>query len=226
MKTLSIPRNFVLLTRACVLGVLPVAALLLAPSPSFACKCAPPPAPAEALQQATAVFEGQVSQIDPVGDAIEVTLRVVRGWKGIEAETARVRTRRDTAACGIPFENGKSYVVYATQSATEGSAISLEALRCGRTRLAEEAEEDFNALGLGVVPVVARVPGENPTAETPPAAAPASESTAPPKPAAPAAGGCAGCSAGGASSSSGPPTLWWIAMAALLILRRRRALSP
>jgi len=225
MKTLSIPRILELLTGVLALCVLAIAALLLAPSPSFACKCAPPPAPAEALQQATAVFEGQVSQIDPVGDAIEVTLRVVRGWKGIEAETARVRTRRDTAACGIPFESGKSYVVYATQSAAEGSAISLEALRCGRTRLAEEAEEDFNTLGLGVVPVAARVPGENPTAETPPASAPADASAAPPKPAAPAAGGCAGCTAGGASASSEPPALWWMAIGALLIVRRRRPLS-
>jgi len=146
------------MTRALAGCALSVGSLLVAPGTSFDCKCAPPPSATEALSQATAVFEGQVSQLNPVDTDLEVTLKVVRAWKGVDGETIRIRTRRDTAACGVPFELGMSYLVYAAQTTAPASAIALEALRCGRTRPAEEADEDFAELGLGVVQVAARAP--------------------------------------------------------------------
>lgn len=164
------------------------AAVLLLPSPSLACKCAPPPPVAEALQQASAVFEAVVTQQAPAAEEVEVSLRVTRAWKGVSTETVRVRTRKDTAACGVAFEVGRSYLVYANQSTAPDTAIPLEVLRCGRTRLAAEADEDLVGLGLGVVPVSARDPAP---------AAPDAGTTAPapqqPPALDPAAGGCAGC---------------------------------
>jgi hypothetical protein len=196
--------------RLLVLG-LAGTALLLAPSRSFACKCAPPPAVPEALQQASAVFEGNVTQVAPAEEVLEVTLRVTRAWKGISTETVRVRTRKDTAACGVAFETGRSYVVYANQSAAADSAIPLEVLRCGRTRLAEESDEDLAQLGLGVVPVAARDPAPAATADT---------GSAPAQPPAidPAAGGCAGCGVAGTRGGAWPLAWLWLA----LILWRAR----
>jgi hypothetical protein len=182
--------------RLLVSGLAGAAALLL-PSPSLACKCAPPPPVPEALPQASAVFEGIVTQLAPVAEEVEVSLRVTRTWKGVSTETVRVRTRKDTAACGVAFEVGRGYLVYANQSAAADTAIPLEVLRCGRTRLAAEADEDFVELGLGVVQVAERDP--SPPASTDSASATASS----PQPPAlePAAGGCAGCGVTGARGS-------------------------
>src|ERR1700755_1131565 len=114
------------------------AVLLGTPSVSFACKCAPPPEVAEALVQATAVFEAQVTQLNTTDTELEVSMRVTRAWKGVDTETIRVRTRKDSAACGVDFAMGQVWVVYANQT-TEDAGIALQVLRCGRSRLAEEA---------------------------------------------------------------------------------------
>jgi hypothetical protein len=192
------------------------ATALLVPSPSLACKCAPPPPVPEALQQASAVFEGSVTQLAPAGDELEVSLRVTQAWKGVSTETVRVRTRKDTAACGVAFEVGHSYLVYANQSTTSESSIPLEVLRCGRTLPAEDAEQDFAQLGIGVVPVAPRdptpaVPADSANAE-PPAQPPALE---------PAAGGCAGCSAPGTTGGGA----WLGLLLVALVLWRLRLSS-
>jgi hypothetical protein len=169
-----------------------LAAHFAAPTPSFACKCAPPPDPAEALAQSSAVFEAQVTQVNTTADELEVTLHVTRAWKGVDTETIRVRTRKDSAACGVEFAMHQIWLVYANQTTEPGSAIGLQVLRCGRSRLAEEAADDFAALGLGVVPVAPRDPA--PAAPDPGAAKP--EQSNQPKPVNPAANGCASCSVG------------------------------
>ena len=221
MKTLSIHRVLEPLARTLAICALAASAVLITSSTSFACKCAPPPGPTEALAQASAVFEAQVAQLHPVELDLEVTFKVVRAWKGVDGETVRVRTRRDTAACGIPFETGKSYLVYAAQTTAQASSIALEALRCGRTRPAEEADEDFAVLGLGVVPVAPREPAADPTTPASPSAPSPSDSappTAAPKP--PAAGGCASCSTQSSAGSS--PFGALLALTALAFLLRRR----
>lgn len=136
---------------------------------ALACKCMMPE-PQAAKEQAAAVFEGRVTSVEKLGGAAEgmgklvVTLALVRTWKGLEnEETVKVRTNDSTAACGIDFEEGKSYLVYASQGA-EG----LEAFACGRTRPMAHASDDLAALGGGVTPVKianaeAPKPAERPT---------------------------------------------------------------
>jgi hypothetical protein len=41
------------------------------------------------------------------------TLRVSEVWKGPERETLEVSTSSQEAACGVPFEEGQEYLVYA-----------------------------------------------------------------------------------------------------------------
>jgi hypothetical protein len=190
-------------------------ALLGVPSTSFACKCAPPPETAEALTQSTAVFEAQVTQLNATGDELEVSLRVTRAWKGVDTETIRVRTRKDTAACGVEFAMGQVWLVYANQTTAQDSAIALQVLRCGRSRLAAEAGDDLAVLGLGVVPVAPREPA--------PAAVDAAPSAAKPnQPQAlePAANGCASCSLGQARRTN--PGLGLIVLASSLVIRKQR----
>jgi MYXO-CTERM domain-containing protein len=195
--------------------------LLGAPSASFACKCAPPPEAAEALAQSTAVFEAQVTQLNTTSDELEVSLRVTRAWKGVDTETIRVRTRKDTAACGVEFAMGQVWLVYANQTTEQDSAIALQVLRCGRSRLAAEAGDDFTVLGLGVVPVAPREPA--PAAVD--AAAPSAAKPNQPQALEPAANGCASCSLGQTRRAN--PAVGLIVLASLLVIRKqRRRKSP
>lgn len=157
----------------------------LGPSPASACSCMAPPPPAEALAESDHVFEGRVTAIDqtdagaaadPRGDgdlagggappppplpgALTVTFEVVRTWKGADAEKFSVVTAGNTAACGFPFEEGETYLVYATAGDhdEDGADDDVEGPLpgtglCSRTKAIPDAGEDLAALGAGVVPV-------------------------------------------------------------------------
>lgn len=133
------------------LAAVAVAAVWNCPQPAAACKCMQL-TPAEAAEQATAVFEGRVVEVSDTGTPQapqrSVKLRVVRAWKGMQTEEAVVTTASDSAACGIQFARDQNYVVYA--SAQDGA---LHATSCSRTRLLADADEDVKALGMGWTPV-------------------------------------------------------------------------
>jgi len=123
---------------------------------AFACSCAMPPPPGEALAQAAAVFAGTVTAIDiPVSpdgsvgsaDPVTVTLDVSRTWKGPTHAWLQVTTVRSDASCGYPFERGQAYLVYAG-----GDDTLLAVSTCGRTRMLTNAGEDLAALGEGQPP--------------------------------------------------------------------------
>jgi hypothetical protein len=172
-----------------------------APAPAWACKCAPPPPVADALKEAAAVFEARVTKLTPLNSIeLVVELNVVRGWKGADNEHVLLRTPKDSAACGIEFSAGESYLVYAGEAPQEAPLPGLVALRCGRTRLMSEAEEDLAVLGVGVVPVT---PAKSELAASPPAV---KNAAAQPREK-PAAGGCASCSALGAAPGSASAAL-------------------
>lgn len=171
---------------------------------AHACKCAEPEAVEAAAASASAVFEGQVSQIS-AGDAntVVVQLNVTRAWKGVRTEQVSVRTNAESAACGYPFQAGQSYLVYA-----QADGENLRVQHCGRTRPIGEAQDDLVALGMGSVPVATHVPQED------------AQSPATAQQQRPAAGGCASCSVGERRSAHG----WMVALAVLsLVWRRRRA---
>lgn len=133
---------------AVVLGLLLLFTLPLA-SPASACSCLPPPPPGEALQQAEAVFLGEVvgnRLVEDPGGASgrQVTFRLLRRWKGPETAEVVVATPRDEAGCGVWFEPGEAYLVYAHPS--EGH---LQTTLCTRTAAATAAEADLAALGEG-----------------------------------------------------------------------------
>jgi hypothetical protein len=193
-----------------------LAVLLASPSTSHACKCAPPPEVAEALAQSSAVFEGQVTQLNTTETELEVSLRVTRAWKGVDTETVRVRTRKDSAACGVEFSVDQVWLVYANQT-TEDAAIALQVLRCGRSRLAAEASDDFGVLGLGVVPVAPREPAP---ATAPDAGTTKAAESNQPKPVDPAANGCASCAVG--QPRNADPLLALLVLTGVSLVRIKR----
>ena len=119
---------------------------VMSPSRSFACSCAAPGTPAEALAESALVFRGTVTSIGPSDDdrRLRVRFEVATVWKGSEAETVALATPSDTAACGYPFEEQVEYVVYSY----DGANVAL----CSRTAPVEFAGEDLAAFETDVQP--------------------------------------------------------------------------
>ncbi len=127
-----------------------------AASPAHACSCASPPDPLTARDHSNAVFTGTVLAVNEVTDwsefmpftkpihkQVEVILEVQSIWKGITASQVRVITESNSASCGVDFQLGKNYLVYA--SFHEGSELYTHL--CTRTAEVANAGEDLHALG-------------------------------------------------------------------------------
>lgn len=114
-----------------------------------------PVLPQDALVQTDAVFVGTVTMVVPKDDDMNrvVSFDVDRSWKGVTTKSVSIGTARDSAACGIDFEAGKTYVVYAYESDEGGLWAGL----CSRTHevVVEgiEADEDVMALGTTTITI-------------------------------------------------------------------------
>lgn len=143
-----------------------VLAALSAPKPSSACSCLPPGPPADALRDSAAVFAGEAVSVDArraPGEAddtspmsYDVRFRVSEAWKGIDGETVTVTTAGSSAACGIAFEEGADYLVYAYRP--EGGELMTGL--CSRTAPLATAGDDLQALGEGQAPKPVAPPAE------------------------------------------------------------------
>jgi hypothetical protein len=187
-------------TRALPLAFIASLALAaLEPATASACSCMQQ-TQEDAAQNASAIFEGRVSRIDDPTGQPKIHFQVVRSFKGPSQESLAASTANSSASCGYGFEQGKSYLVYATQ---EGGALAVSL--CSRTAPIESATEDLNKLGLGVTPFD---PGAGSETSPPPSA---------PEPAAePAKGGCASCTIG--VRGHGPHERHALSALALLVL--------
>ncbi|MBA3533204.1 MAG: hypothetical protein H0T73_14890 [Ardenticatenales bacterium] len=146
------------LTRILFVFVLLTSFTLVTAQPSYACSCMMSPAPAQAMTESEAVFQGRATQVPPSGDMmgsvdpLMVTFEVSQVWKGPVEPVMTIRTAASSASCGYTFEEGQEYVVY-------GRAVDgwLEASLCSRTAPLANAAEDIAALGEGQIPVAAPV---------------------------------------------------------------------
>ena len=130
------------------------AVVLYPPECARACSCAMPPGSQieraeRALSNSDAVFSGEVVRIDrpsgPIrssGDPETDTFRVLESWKGPKSGTLEVKTPVADMSCGYPFEEGRAYLVYASEKRQ-----GLEVYLCGETKPLPKAKEDLAALG-------------------------------------------------------------------------------
>lgn len=157
------------MTRATRLIGPPLVLLLIAvgvlatPGPALACDCPEPPPPQEALSEAAAVFAGEVSEIEVVGDGPpgpwhHARVEVSEVWTGEVHEVEAVRTHADQATCGYEFVEGRAELVYAQIDDEDRLTTNL----CSRTTSLESANEDLAALGEGDAPRVGHGPGAEP----------------------------------------------------------------
>ena len=140
------------------------------PRDAYACSCAMPPEPRDALERASTVFSGMVVDVkEEIASGgltrRAVTFDVMSSWKGANQAQMVVRTGMNDADCGFNFEVGKPYIVYTYDDDTGNPNTGL----CDRTKLLTVAGEDIAKLG----------PGKQPVAN--PAIQPTAQPTAPPE---------------------------------------------
>jgi hypothetical protein len=115
---------------------------------AWACSCVVPPPPREALAASDAVFLGKVIKTRRDAKGINegnlfATFRVRQLWKGGLGQEVVIETPPNSAACGVAFQEGKEYLIYASMQ--DGS---LRTHLCTRTKPAKNADADVEALGV------------------------------------------------------------------------------
>lgn len=151
--------------------------LTVRPQVTYACSCAVPPSPFEAMEKSTAVFEGTVVSVkkssklvQSSGDPMYVTFQTGAHWNGEVGDQVTVSTAQSSASCGFEFKEGGRYLVYARGGAegtggavgADGEAKGTDEAKeadgkakftvslCSRTTQYNSAQEDLNELGAGM----------------------------------------------------------------------------
>ena len=139
---------------------------------AYACSCVPPGPPEMALQEATAVFSGKVTDMrigipdmrlefvpawpfihrtSAFATGAKITFAVMEIWKGELYQTIVINTSPSGASCGLEGVSvGAEWLVYAY-----GEQQFLSSHLCTRTRPLANASEDLAILGTGDVPTIA-----------------------------------------------------------------------
>jgi hypothetical protein len=138
------------------LVVLGLVALL--PDCASACSCMPLPGSQQeqarrALAQSSAVFSGEVIDIEKGYSSSSVIFRVSEVWKGKQRDTRTMKSSIGTSmisSCAYGFKEGQEYLVYAYWG-NVGSPPrpALKADGCTETKPLSEASADLQALGDG-----------------------------------------------------------------------------
>jgi hypothetical protein len=95
----------------------------------------------EALPSFNSAFAGRVEAVREEGDTRTVTFRVFRAWKGPRERQLTVSTA--AGSCGVGFEQGAEYVVFAT-----GTRESLRTGSCAPTARLAHAGRSVRQLDL------------------------------------------------------------------------------
>jgi len=108
---LVIPETLFVMKRSILIFLAAIAALA-----SYACKCYQGTFDQE-VQQADKIFMGTVL-MKTASDKAYYLFSVSQGFKGVKADTITVKTGFGGGDCGMNFEVGKTYVVYAQNEET------------------------------------------------------------------------------------------------------------
>jgi hypothetical protein len=152
MEGIPMIKRLFILIQVLILGVLPIAGLMIKPSITYACDCGGPSSVKTEVQRQTVVFSGKVVNITnpnkglirSSADPIDITFEVYDAWKGEVGKKLIVHTAMSGASCGFDFTPNEEYLVYAN-----GDKDRLQVGLCGRTKTLGSSSEDLQALGKG-----------------------------------------------------------------------------
>ena len=143
---------------ACVPLLLAAALTSGLPLVARACPCSGVPDFRTTFNQSAAIFVGDVVEVTPAGpefqQAVWVTFKVRAYWKGDLLASAQVLTGASAASCGVAFEPGARYLVYArTGRAVYGPMLpgELWTHACWRTHRLTLNDPDLDLLGPSAV---------------------------------------------------------------------------
>ncbi|WP_026909175.1 hypothetical protein [Paucisalibacillus globulus] len=142
-----------LLFRILIASLLLVMLTLLFPMPSLACSCAEMSPVEDELARSVAVFYGRVLEINEESYPKKVLFDVKEIWKGTDQSQIIIQTGLGGGDCGIDFQVGQEYLVYANDSHLYGDEYLSTGI-CDRTISTLTSNEDFEILGQGMVPTV------------------------------------------------------------------------
>ncbi len=94
---------------------------------------------------ADVVFVGTVLSVDSDHREVKAVLKINKSWKGSDVKTLMIYTSR--SGCGIHFEEGKSYIVYA--KGNENKLLITDV--CYGSALTEYRRKDIKRLGKPLV---------------------------------------------------------------------------
>src|SRR3989344_6124228 len=97
------------------------------------------PTPAEALEDADAVFSGKVIDINKGLTSNKFTFEIETAWKGVDSNVFVVYSDKPSSiGLGVSLEEGESYLIYAYKSSVkEGPWITV----CDVKKLSEAQDE-------------------------------------------------------------------------------------
>lgn len=122
-----------------------ISALLSIASQAFACSCVSVENVKEAAARSSAVFIGWVVALeldDGSWSQKKVRFRITTSWKGTDGEYVTVKTGMGKGDCGVEYELGSSYRVFA-----RGDSGKLFTSICASPRKLYTREEFDSALG-------------------------------------------------------------------------------
>jgi hypothetical protein len=108
---------------------------------ALGCSCIGTVSVKDEFKRVNAVFLGKVIQVTTKNLEKEVIFYVFNAWKGIWSRWVRVKTCENSACCGIDFQKGYTYLVYA-----QNVSGKLNANLCSRTTDLANALEDIKKL--------------------------------------------------------------------------------
>jgi hypothetical protein len=123
----------------------------------YACSCAQPQTVEAELSRSKEVFAGRVLEVKEHrslnGSMTKAALfEVNQIWKGGSESQIIIYTGSGGGDCGVRFEEGEEYLVYAYPSTMYGDKELLITIICDRTKVMVQAQEDLAILGEGKVP--------------------------------------------------------------------------
>jgi len=95
----------------------------------------------EAFTQSSAVFYGEVLEVNRQENSVSVKFRVSSSWKGKFSGEVIVQTAENSAMCGYNFEIGKRYLVYAN-----GESDKFQTNICTRTAVGNADAKYLNKI--------------------------------------------------------------------------------
>ena len=137
-----------------------IALSCLLPAAALACRCLPPPSPGFGMEKSDVVFVGKATDVETIEadgwlygsfkqmmgseqmyefETIRVTLEVTTSIKAADESPLILETLASQEQCGIPFQTGKEYFVYAYRSPQGGLKTDM----CTRTATVAKAAEDM-----------------------------------------------------------------------------------